>query len=244
VIDTASNTVVATIPVGSDHINLGMTPDGAFVYVPELYVKIVVIIATASNSVVATLPISNPGAIAFTPDGTTTPPPDSTRIRWDITKLKTSSSGETSFNPGGAASALANDRSKITLTGSGTFIPGVGGSATGGGTWQTFDPAGVLQAQGTYQVRAPDHFSVAAGVLPPLFTDLIGEASEARAGLAIFEINYSDGKRRVLVVGSRLDKTPGDVFEGVTATRGTVNYWNRKAPTAKANHALFHRLGN
>lgn len=66
VIDTASNTVVATIPVHSVG-NIEVTPDGRFVYVTGNKTEV---IDVSSNTVVGTLPISGAAyGIAFTPDG-------------------------------------------------------------------------------------------------------------------------------------------------------------------------------
>ena len=53
VIDTATNTVVATVPVGSSLIGVAVTPDGAFVYVTNTGSGTVSVIATATNTVVA-----------------------------------------------------------------------------------------------------------------------------------------------------------------------------------------------
>ena len=46
---------------------------------------------------------------------------DETRVRWDIISVDFSTG---TLSAGGIASALANDNSKITLTGSGTFGAG------------------------------------------------------------------------------------------------------------------------
>jgi len=55
VIDTASNTVVATVPVGFNPRGAGATPDGAHVYVSNEGSDTVLVIATASNTVAATV---------------------------------------------------------------------------------------------------------------------------------------------------------------------------------------------
>src|SRR5207248_11543554 len=66
-------------------------------------------------------------------------------IRWDVAKIPS----DNIIAPGGVASAFADDGSKITITGSGTFVEsrirkgplaGVSFQVTGGGTWETFDP--------------------------------------------------------------------------------------------------------
>ncbi len=55
VIETASNTVVATVPVGVGPRGVAITPDGAFAYVTNFASGTVSVIATASNTVVATV---------------------------------------------------------------------------------------------------------------------------------------------------------------------------------------------
>ena len=55
VLDTASNTVLATVPVGSGPYGVAVTPDGAFVYVANVNSGNVSVIATASNTVLATV---------------------------------------------------------------------------------------------------------------------------------------------------------------------------------------------
>jgi hypothetical protein len=63
-------------------------------------------------------------------------------VRWDIISLDF-----TTFTVSvvGVASAIPQDGSHITLTGSGTFVARAGGdgtssATTGGGTWQAFAP--------------------------------------------------------------------------------------------------------
>ena len=80
VIDTATNTVVATIPVGPipfAPIGIAITPDGTRVYVTNagdpfnVANGTVAVIDTATNTVVATIPVGIlPEAVAITPDGT------------------------------------------------------------------------------------------------------------------------------------------------------------------------------
>lgn len=68
VIDTATNTVIATIPVDSP-FDVAITPDGTRVYVVNAS-DTVTVIDTATNTVIATiLAGSHAHAIAFTPDG-------------------------------------------------------------------------------------------------------------------------------------------------------------------------------
>jgi len=68
VIDTATNTVVAAIPVGLFPEGVAITPDGTRVYVPNLGFDTVSVIDTATNTVVATITVGGgPLAVAITP---------------------------------------------------------------------------------------------------------------------------------------------------------------------------------
>jgi YVTN family beta-propeller protein len=71
VIDTSSNTVVATIsPVGEAPLGLAITPDGKTLYVAD-QIHAVLIVDTASNTVTGTIPVTGfPASLAITPDGT------------------------------------------------------------------------------------------------------------------------------------------------------------------------------
>ena len=67
VIATASNKVVATIPVASAY-GVAITPHGRFVYVGG--VGVVSVIATAGNKVMTTIPVGGlANDVAITPDG-------------------------------------------------------------------------------------------------------------------------------------------------------------------------------
>src|SRR5229473_2704675 len=70
VIDTTTNTVVATIPVGLFASEVAITPDGTRAYVPNQQDFILSVIDTATNTVVTTIPVSGTAGIAITPDGT------------------------------------------------------------------------------------------------------------------------------------------------------------------------------
>jgi YVTN family beta-propeller protein len=72
VIDAASHTVIATVPVGTGPSSVAASPDGRFVYVtnnrgPDFSVSV---IEVSSNRVVATVPTgSTPTGVAVSPDG-------------------------------------------------------------------------------------------------------------------------------------------------------------------------------
>jgi YVTN family beta-propeller protein len=76
VIDTATNTVIATIPAGSPTA-IAVTPDGAFIYLTDAIAKNVAVISTATNTVVATVPVGTvPQGIAIGTLQVDPPPPD------------------------------------------------------------------------------------------------------------------------------------------------------------------------
>src|SRR5437879_10488879 len=83
-----------------------------------------------------------------------------------------------------------------------------------------------------------------------------GTLTDNRAGLAILRVAYDEGSKGILAVSCHLsgnpppqgpDAAPASIFEGITASRGFVYYWNRVAPagrprTANASPTLFHVL--
>lgn len=153
-------------------------------------------------------------------------------MRWDIVTVV-----GTDVNPGGQATASAQDGSKITMTGSGTFrVDDLSNNVTGGGTWETRNPADVVTGSGTYTVLRTLRFELAPGAFfPPPFVDNVGNSNDARAGLAFLRIIYSDGSAGVLVVSCHLVGTPDSVFEGITASKGFVDFWRHETGTT-----LYH----
>jgi hypothetical protein len=162
-------------------------------------------------------------------------------VSWDIASINPPT--DLTFKPGGIASALASDGSKIVLMGTGTFVAPAGGAVTGGGTWETFNTGNVSTGNGTYRVTGLARWDQAPGFLPspPIF-DNIGDLAESSAGLAILHIQYSDGERGILVLSCHLVGTPDSVFEGITATKGFVDYTFAVLPVdgVDANRTLFH----
>src|SRR5216683_621516 len=70
VIDTATYSVVATIPVGNYPAGVAITPNGAFTYVTNYTSSTVSVISTTSNTVVATVAMGSPAwGVAITPNG-------------------------------------------------------------------------------------------------------------------------------------------------------------------------------
>ena len=165
-------------------------------------------------------------------------------VRWDIVSVQGGN-----FLPGGVAAALAEDGSKIVLTGSGTFVAPAGGdgtssAATGGGTWQTFSSSNVPTGNGTYDVTGLVRWEEGLGRANPP-TDFIDPSHPAGDGLAVLRIEYSDGTHGILVVSCIFARfTPASVFEGVTASKGFVDYWHHVStvPGVDANRTLFHIL--
>ena len=111
--------------------------------------------------------------------------------------------------------------------------------------WQTFDGSGNPTGSGNYQVTGFVDFDVAPGSLPANFTDLSGNKADVRSGLAVFKIAYDDGSDGVLVVSCDLPVgSPPTLFEGITASKGYVDYWERDPAVAgvNANRNNFHEL--
>ncbi len=174
---------------------------------------------------------------------------ETVRMRWDLMSVDFSADPR-SLNPGGISSARALDDSKITLTGAGIFVVGSNirapWSVSGGGTWTTFDPDGVtVTGRGSYRVVSLVHWQVAPGEQPPsiTFNDFVGGGLETfRAGLAVFRIAYSDHSEGHLAVSCTLDSSPPTIHEGITVSKGFVNYTNSEGPTATENFTVFHVL--
>jgi YVTN family beta-propeller protein len=72
VIDTKTNKVTATIPVGAGPLGVAVSPDGSKVYITNDNDNpgTVAVIATATNKVIATIPVGDaPFGVAVSPDG-------------------------------------------------------------------------------------------------------------------------------------------------------------------------------
>ena len=162
-----------------------------------------------------------------------------TTYRWDIVNIP-NSNPPTVFE-GGFASALANDGSRITVTGNGTFEPREPDEVTGGGAWTTYAPGGTtVTGNGTYRVQQLVRFDLAPGVLTGAVDNIPGakgDLTDTRAGLMFVRIAYSDGSKGVLVFSCGLDGSPASIFEGVTASKGYTDYWN-----SLPSLTLFHIL--
>src|SRR5438105_338088 len=72
VLDTATNTVIATIPVGVGRVpeEVAITPDGAHAYVTNGGFDTVSVLDTATNTILTTIPVGTVTmGVAITPDG-------------------------------------------------------------------------------------------------------------------------------------------------------------------------------
>ncbi len=171
-------------------------------------------------------------------------------VRWDIISFQIVH-GVPNLFPGGVASAIAEDSSKITVTGSGTFEVGEPREVSGGGTWETFSPpapiTGAVTSTGSgfYRVTRLVRWEDAPGSLPGPVIDRIGDKAQSSSGLAVLSIRYNDGERGVLVVSCHNPVgSPDAIFEGITATKGFVDYWNHELVVngVDANRTQFHIL--
>lgn len=69
-IDTVTNAMVATVPVGLGPTGIVVTPNGSFAYVVNGSDNTVSVISAATNTVTATVTVGvNPRAVAITPNG-------------------------------------------------------------------------------------------------------------------------------------------------------------------------------
>ena len=160
-------------------------------------------------------------------------------IRWDTISL-TFPGGVGTVNAGGSDYALAADLTTIQINGHGTFST-PGAPVTGGGTWATSGLSGT--ASGHFTVLGLVKFDVAPGSLPPGFVDNIGDPANTRSGLAILRVGYQDNSRGILVISCHQPVgSPSGIFEGMTATKGFVDFREPVPPVpgVNANRNLFH----
>jgi hypothetical protein len=133
-----------------------------------------------------------------------------------------------------SASATAADGLKLIVTGSGTFLapaggPGTSSAATGGGTWETRDATGAVTGTGNYAVTGLVRWDRALASVPSI--------PGSTAGLAVLRVEYDDGSAGTLTISCRISNAQPGRFEGVTASKGFVDFWN---PVPSPN--LFHVL--
>ena len=155
-------------------------------------------------------------------------------VRWDIATVPCSgpnSGFPCTLNPGGSATAAAQDGSTITMTGSGTFVsPANGGSSnavTGGGTWKVVSAADGTITTGTYTVTELVQWEKSEPLAVPACgtcetTDNIGDIHQAWGGVAILRVAYSDGTTGVLTLACSGLPDPFAITEGITASKGVM----------------------
>src|SRR6267378_7805151 len=100
-------------------------------------------------------------------------------IRWDLIHIaKFDPVNGNVIEANGMASASAQNKSVITVTGSGTFTVGDSDDVTGGGTWQIVaPPPDSTTTRGTYRVTGLVRFDVAPGAQTSTAKDLIGDGT-------------------------------------------------------------------
>ncbi len=134
-----------------------------------------------------------------------------------------------------SASATAADGLKIIVTGAGTFVAPAGGggtssAATGGGNWETRDASNVVTGSGTYQVTGLVRWERALAFVPSI--------PGSTAGLAVLRVEYSDGSAGTMTISCRISGAQPGRFEGVTASKGFVDFWNPTLPGPNVFHVL------
>ncbi len=134
VIDTSSNTVVATVGVGDSPVAVAITPDGTRAYVANSQSSSVSVIDTSSNTVVATVRVGNsPAGVAITPDGT--------RAYVANSNASSVSVIETSSNTVVATISVPNNPNGVAITPDGTraYVTIAGSSVIGNGSIAVID---------------------------------------------------------------------------------------------------------
>ncbi len=134
-----------------------------------------------------------------------------------------------------SASATAADGLKIIVTGNGTFVAPAGGggtssAATGGGNWETRNASDAVTGSGTYTVTGLVRWERALASNPNI--------PGSTAGLAILRVEYSDGSAGTLTVSCRISGAQPGRIEGVTASKGFVDFWNPTLPSPNVFHVL------
>jgi len=135
----------------------------------------------------------------------------------------------------GSASATAADGLKIIVTGAGTFVApagdrGTSSAATGGGNWETRDASNVVTGSGTYEVTGLVRWERALAFNPNI--------PGSTAGLAVLRVEYSDGSAGTMTISCRISGAQPGRFEGVTASKGFVDFWNPTLPGPNVFHVL------
>ncbi len=131
VIDTSTNTVTATIPVGHSPIGVVFSPDGTRAYVTNGADDTVSVIDTGANAVVATISLGNlanngaPAFPAITPDGKSLYVPDSVNQIVQVVSTATNSVVATIPVPNPNAVAITPDGAQAYVQNFETVVNGL-----------------------------------------------------------------------------------------------------------------------
>ena len=121
VIDTATNTVVATVslPATTEPFGVAVTPDGKSVYVTGQHSNTVEVIDTATNTDVASVPVIFPQGVAVTPDGKRVYVASGTNVTGTVSVIDTATNTVVTSVPVGIAPygvAVAPDGARVYVT--------------------------------------------------------------------------------------------------------------------------------
>ncbi|MBA3956681.1 MAG: hypothetical protein H0X58_08475, partial [Acidimicrobiia bacterium] len=161
VIDTATDTVVATVDVGDGPVGVAITPDGARAYVANFNSDDVSVIDTATNTVVATVDVGDgPQGVAITPAAVDSP---TSSIDLDDTVLGNGSRARVSATltcPAGEVFRLSVVLTQAGATGSGSTRGTCTGAPQPVSVGVTTNPgpsfsAGDVEAEATLETADP-----------------------------------------------------------------------------------------
>ncbi|MER6144946.1 IPT/TIG domain-containing protein [Streptomyces sparsogenes] len=194
-IDTATNTVTATVPVGTTPILLGVTPDGDRVYVTNVGNATASVIDTATNTVTATIGVSaQPRFVTVSPDGlhafVANADPDTVGVIDTATNTLVENIGS-GDGPTGIAITPDRTRAYVTNTVSGTVgvmattvIPDQG--STAGGTTVTLTGHHLANATAV-------HFGTARAVITANTATSLTATAPAGSGAAPVTVTTPGG---------------------------------------------------
>jgi len=238
VVNLASNTIAATIPVGTTPQGIAITPNGQFAYVANDLSNDVSVIDTASNTVIATIPVgTNPFGVAITPDGQLAFVANTTDNSVSVISIATQSviatiptSGTTPLN---VAITPDGKTAYVTETNSSDVLPidistlTAGTPITAPGTFP--DSIAITPDQApfaSFTFTSPDTFDASSSVTP------VGS-------IASYSWNFGDGQTLVTIspIVTHMYATNGafTVTLTVTNTAGTSTTQTFTGPTASNN---------